>query len=565
MTEPQFHHTLTDSSQPGVWARWLGLAVCLLSTTAGCAFTPPGRLGPEVALPARSVVVFWADGVDHRRFDEMVTAGQLPNITRVFIEGGVTVEAGIDSMPSLTYPNGASLITGRFPGHNGIAGNLWLDRRTLQSSFYLTPQTYLDTNSHIQGATIYDMLSDQFTLNIGCHTRRGVSRSVDSPISYGLHWFTGALAAFDAEMPGEFAGIAAIARQTKRWPTLITTYCSGIDEVGHRFGPDSPQYTEALKTIDSNVGRIAEILKSVGMADRTCLLLVSDHGMVPTPPAHSMDLRRWLRSRRHLKIRCEPLDGDSFTQCLAQLDDYDAFVAVESDRHASIHIRGEQGWTRTPLPGEVERFILADPSLLKLPAVDCAAMRDGPDRVKVFSDHGSAVIEREIVNQQKRYRLLILDGDPLNYDDEQGISRFIAAGWHDSRDWLAATCRTDHPDFVPQIVEMFDSPRAGDITLFASDEAAFSTDSAGGHGSCTLRDMHVVQLYAGPGIPAGTSIACNRFVDVAPTVLGLLGESQRLKRFPPLDGIDLSREIRSAKRLTALAQRRPAQGNPSVK
>jgi hypothetical protein len=35
-------------------------------------------------------------------------------------------------------------------------------------------------------------------------------------------------------------------------------------------------------------------------------------------------------------------------------------------------------------------------------------------------------------------------------------------------------------------------------------------------------------------------------VDVAPTVVGLLGESGRLAKFGPLDGIDLSGQLKAA-------------------
>lgn len=515
------------------------------------------RLGPDVALPARSVVIFWADGVDHQRFDELAAAGRLPHIDRVFIKGGVTVENGVDSMPSVTYANGASLITGRFPGHCGILGNLWLDRRTLQSAYYLTLSSYLEVNNHLIGPTIYDFLSDHFTLNIRCHTRRGVSRSIDHGLSYGWHWFWNAYSDSDAEIPGQFALAASAAREVKRWPSVIMVYCSGIDEIGHLHGPNSPHYTRALEVIDTNVGRIAEMLDYWGLTDRTYFLLVSDHGLSPTPPERSLDLRRWLRERRGLTIRDTVLKGESYTQRLAKLDTYDAFVAVESDRHAAIHLRGEQGWLRTPFPDEVEDFIHAEPSLLRLPEVDCAVMRDGPELVKVLSARGIAVVEREVSASEKRYRMIVLDGDPIGYEQDPELAAFVAAGWHSSREWLAATCRSDHPDFVPQVAEMFDSPRAGDVVLFAADEVAFSKDWRGGHGSCVFRDMHVVQFYAGPDLPPGTSIPTSRFVDVAPTVLGLLGESERRRDSPSIDGIDLTPELKSARPFTAKWRRRP--------
>ena len=96
----------------------LALLLCL---GAGCASTPDTRivLDDGVARPARSVVLFFVDGLDRRRFDAMSADGQLPNLTRRFVRGGIGVEHAIVSMPSVTYANAVSLITGRLPGHHG--------------------------------------------------------------------------------------------------------------------------------------------------------------------------------------------------------------------------------------------------------------------------------------------------------------------------------------------------------------------------------------------------------------------------------------------------------------
>ena len=526
------------------------LAASLAVLLAGCAVDAPLRLNlkSDVALPSKSVIILWADGVDHQRFDELMAAGRLPNIKRVFVDGGVTVENGMDSLPSLTYVNGASLITGRFAGHHGIAGNLWLDRQTFDSIYYLTLPTYLETNKHLVGPTMYDVLADRFTLNIHCHTRRGVSRSIDQSGAAALCFGLGAFITSDRLAGDRMAMAADVANEVKRWPSVIMMYCSGVDETGHHSGPNSPQYAEALENIDNMVGRFSEAIRSAGLADRTYFILVSDHGMLPMRHDRTMHLQQWLRSQRHLRVRCEPLTGWDYNTRLMELNRCDAFVAVGSDRAAAIHIRGRRGWTSPPDPSEIEAFVSATPSLIDLPAVDCVVMRAGPHRVKVLSARGSTVIERQIHDQVETFRITELHGDPIGYQQDAKPAAFVAAGWHDSREWLAATTHTSHPDFVPQVADMFDSSRMGDCVLFAADETAFSKDWLGGHGSCLRRDMHVVQLYAGPDLPAGTSIPCGRLVDVAPTVIGLLGESARLKNYPPMDGIDLSGQLKTATR-----------------
>jgi arylsulfatase A-like enzyme len=111
---------------------------------------------------------------------------------------------------------------------------------------------------------------------------------------------------------------------------------------------------------------------------------------------------------------------------------------------------------------------------------------------------------------------------------------------------LEATAHTDHPDFVPQAVEMFDSPRTGDVIVFAAEGWGICENVLGGHGSSSPAEMRMPLFFAGPGLKGGTKIPCGRVVDMAPTLMGLLGESQRLARFPAIDGVDLSDELLQA-------------------
>src|SRR5512147_201956 len=104
------------------YAAGLGL---LLVSAAGCVTRLDVRLRDDVRRPARSVVVFFPDGMDRQRMEELVAAGRLPNIHKRFFEGGVRVRHAFSSLPSITYPNCSSLITGRFPGHHGVLGNSW--------------------------------------------------------------------------------------------------------------------------------------------------------------------------------------------------------------------------------------------------------------------------------------------------------------------------------------------------------------------------------------------------------------------------------------------------------
>jgi len=181
-----------------------------------------------------------------------------------------------------------------------------------------------------------------------------------------------------------------------------------------------------------------------------------------------------------------------------------------------------------------------------LPAVQVALARAGPDRVRVLARGGTAIVERRRDGEANHYRIAEYEGDPLEYLHDPGVASFMEAGWHTSREWLVATARARFPDFVPQVIEMFDSPRTGDVVLMAAAGWAFYEGEVGGHGSCLARDMRISLFFAGPDLPRGAAIPCGRLVDVMPTVVGLLGEQDRLDRISPIDGVNLADQLRRA-------------------
>jgi len=102
----------------------------------------------------------------------------------------------------------------------------------------------------------------------------------------------------------------------------------------------------------------------------------------------------------------------------------------------------------------------------------------------------------------------------------------------------------EYPDLPVQLIEMFDSRRAGDIAVFAASGWDFARENVAGHGSVLAEDMAVPLLVAGPGIPNGT-LATARTVDLAPTIVDMLDPARRA--LYPMDGKSILPELRSAK------------------
>jgi len=64
----------------------------------------------------------------------------------------------------------------------------------------------------------------------------------------------------------------------KEKPTLAFVHFNEPDTTGHGPGHDTPEYYEALKGCDKQLGRILDAIKEAGMNDDTIVMVVADHG-----------------------------------------------------------------------------------------------------------------------------------------------------------------------------------------------------------------------------------------------------------------------------------------------
>ena len=140
-----------------------------------------------------------------------------------------------------------------------------------------------------------------------------------------------------------------------------------------------------------------------------------------------------------------------------------------------------------------------------------------PDAVGIRSGDTAGRIERRATTGEPEYRIIASRGLPLGYPDA------LYGTWLSAEAWLAATALHAFPDVVPQLAELFTSPRCGEIVIFAADDWSFGTHYASGHGSLSARDARVHLYFRGPGFPAGHRAPPARIVDVTPTLLDLLG------------------------------------------
>ncbi|MFH1417487.1 MAG: alkaline phosphatase family protein [Planctomycetota bacterium] len=501
---------------PGVLAV---VSLCL----CGCAADRPlnVHVPKDVRLPDRAAVVFFIDGFGETQFEQALAEGRIPNIAAHLLDRGVRVEKAVTCVPSITYAISATFITGRLPGHHGIVSNKWFEPSTGRFQNYCYIKTYQRVDQdYDESPTIYDILGRRVTVSIQTAIRRGVTHTIDNWATSGINWFFGNTLGVDCLVAQRLELIAERTQGWGRWPDLIWVYFPGDDRIGHLHGPRSPQYAKAIANIDRQIGRVCDALADIGMYDRTCLCLVSDHGMVEVAPEQYFDIPAFLAERTGGRVwsndYTEPGDEERL------LRDYDYACAVSASRWAAV-------W---PLPRVMqEPWLLADArSLLPSwvaeaidhPAVELAAVSFRPGRVHAFTKRGHALIVRH-EGKPDRYAVYQRPGEEI-LDHASADSGAGGAEFADSRQWLRLTADSRYPDFVPQIVAYFDSERSGNIVFFAADGWDFSKENPrGGHGSILPGEMRVPMVLAGPGLSGAVRIPFARNTDVMPTLLHLLG------------------------------------------
>lgn len=527
------------------------LAWCWILGAVGCQGELPLRLKlPRyVQRPERAAVVYFVDGMDQSRLRDLLDAGELPNIQRRFVEGGVEATA-IVSLPPITYPNTASLLTGLGPARHGIVGNSWFDPEQMIHRDYRDEETYQLSNSDLRGQTIFELLGDQFTVNVQCHTRRGAKISFDNRVTNGIDYVMKDFISIDRRTGRTLEDVARAARRAGRWPTLIWFYFPGVDEIGHHDGVTSERYAEALRNVDAQIGRTWSALEQAGLASQTYFALVTDHGHVPSRPEKTLELAEWIEDERHMRVlrvdREEDLESDEI------IDRYHAIAMIGADRCCALHLRSNEGWGFPASTEHIESVVFGgsrSASLLDQPAIGLVCLRGPANKVRVLATRGQAVIERRGEGRNAEYLYTVPAGgaDPLGYLESPAVRAFVETGWRRGREWLTATIDTDYPDFVPQIAELMQSPRSGDVILFAASDWTFRENGHGGHGSALARDARVAFYFAGPGLPAGARTRPARVVDVMPTLLDLLGESARLEQAGAIDGVSIAPALRAAR------------------
>jgi len=176
--------------------------------------------------------------------------------------------------PSLTFPNHYAIVTGLYPGHNGLVANEFYDPAT-NARFSTHGAGAVTDGSWYSGVPLWS-LAESHGMRSACFFWPGSEAKIAGfQPTYYLH--------FDDKIDDN-----ARIGQVLAWlklpapdrPHFITLYYSEPDHQGHQFGPDAPETKAAALKVDGLVGKLKAGLEATHLP--VDLLVVSDHGMAKT-------------------------------------------------------------------------------------------------------------------------------------------------------------------------------------------------------------------------------------------------------------------------------------------
>lgn len=215
-----------------------------------------------------------------------------PNL-RQMRTGGATCEGVNGVLPSITFPNHTSMVTGVSPAVHGIdtnylydpeghlnrAQNWYAERIRVPALWDVAHQAGLRTGAvswpaSFGAAIDYNFPERRLTWN---EEDVMLARASGTP---GLmkEFEAGYRALRPGETTDEMRTAQAVFLIRNKRPDVLFVHLIDLDHTEHSHGPGSPEARQVLEATDRHLGEIRAAVRAMGEEQRTVWVLVSDHG-----------------------------------------------------------------------------------------------------------------------------------------------------------------------------------------------------------------------------------------------------------------------------------------------
>jgi predicted AlkP superfamily pyrophosphatase or phosphodiesterase len=255
------------------------------------------------AARAAPVLMISIDGLRPADVLEADARGLKIPTLRGLVRHGAYATAVRDALPSVTYPNHTTLVTGVWPARHGIASNVTFDplRKNAEGWFWYAPDIKVPTlwdAVHAAGRTTasvgWPVTVDNPAIdaNIPEYWRAKVPEDAKLQAALSTPGLAQAIAARTGLPLGqvldmgttepandEIKGRIAEAIYALKKPAFFTLHLSSLDHYEHLYGPGSDKAHEALERTDAAVGSLIAAARKA--EPDLVVFVVSDHGFAP--------------------------------------------------------------------------------------------------------------------------------------------------------------------------------------------------------------------------------------------------------------------------------------------
>ncbi|HEY7535689.1 MAG TPA: alkaline phosphatase family protein [Thermodesulfobacteriota bacterium] len=446
-----------------------------------------------------------ADGARADVFEELLSRGDLPNISKYIVDRGTFTKA-VSVFPSTTGPAYAPFLLGRFPGRCNLPGIRWFDRKLYAEKVFSLYRfrSYVGLESLLMNRDISKDVQTLFEIfpravNIMNELSRGAAiKGYKTRFLRSYYKLKGHFNNRWDEV--DIASRELLLDSLKDYPQFGYIAFLGIDTYSHLNHPFHHKVIESYFRIDESVGILAKTLQNIGRLDETLLIITSDHGLTPT---HSHFDSVSFMNRLGFKTFHYPKIFKYYRSA-------DAANMISGNAMTHLYLKSPQGWEKKNTFEQLTRLV---ESLIERQEVDIVAGHDEKGRARIKSKRGEALtwLDKDGFIGYER-----LDGDPFGYN---GMPARM-----DKEQSLKYSFYTKYPDALLQIIQLLESPRSGDLVVSAKQ----GFDLRAKHEKPEHCSSHGALFREQILVPLGINIKINkefvRTADLYPTILHLLGK-----------------------------------------
>jgi predicted AlkP superfamily pyrophosphatase or phosphodiesterase len=254
---------------------------------------------PSAALASPVLMV----SIDGLRPGDVIDADarglKIPNLRRIEAEGAYATGVR-NALPTVTYPNHTTLITGVWPARHGIWSNTTFDplQANLGGWYWYAPDIRMPTLwdvAHGAGRKVaslgWPVSADARSIDDDIPEYWRAWTPEDAKLEHALttpglpeeiaaaaHVTLGDMETTTPEADEAKARAAAVIMTAHR-PDFFTLHLSSLDHEQHLFGPGSPEAHATLERIDAALGGL--LIEARRAEPDLVVVIVSDHGFAP--------------------------------------------------------------------------------------------------------------------------------------------------------------------------------------------------------------------------------------------------------------------------------------------